>query len=118
MRTFARVAHGITSFLGSGKAVIAIAMVVAGWLAWGFAGDFTRAWELTATAGAPVVTLFMLVVLQHAQNRESTATRLKLNELLLALEEPDTEVVTAEDKPDEELHALSREYRDRARSSS
>ena len=57
----------------------------------------------------------MLVVLQHSENRESAATRLKLNELLLALEEPDPAVVTIEEKSDEEVHRLSVAYRDEAR---
>ena|SRR5438067_1310725 len=115
MRNFARAAHGITSFAGSAGAVLVLVVVIAAWLVWGFLADFSRGWELSATAGAPILTLLMLVVLQHAQNRESAATRLKLNELLLALEEPDPEVVTAEEKPDEELHELSRQYRERAR---
>src|SRR2546423_4487740 len=118
MRRFARAARDVTSFAGSGRAVILIAVAIVVWLAWGFAGDFSRAWELAATAGAPILTLLMLVVLQHTENREAAATRLKLNELLLALEEPDPEVVTVEEKPDEDLHRLGQEYRDRARSSS
>ena|SRR5438270_6076801 len=115
MRRFARAAHGITAFAGSGRAVIAIVTAIAFWSAWGVLGDFGRAWELTATAGAPILTLLMLVVLQHSENRESAATRLKLNELLLALEEPDPEVVTVEEKDDEEVHRLSEAYRDEAR---
>ena len=96
--------------------MILILVAIVGWLIWGFAGDFSQAWELTATAGAPILTLLMLVVLQHSENREAAATRLKLNELLLALEEPDPEVVTVEEKPDEELHRLGEQYRDEARS--
>jgi low affinity Fe/Cu permease len=115
MRKFSRAAHGITSFTGSGRAVIVIAAAIVAWLAWGVLGDFSRGWELAATAGAPILTLLMLVVLQHSENRESAATRLKLNELLLALEEPDPDVVTAEEKSDEEVHRLSVAYRDEAR---
>src|SRR3954451_5366598 len=115
MRKFSRVAHGITSFAGSGRAVVVIVAPIVAWLVWGVLGDFSRSWELTATAGAPILTLLMLVVLEHSGNRESAATRLKLNELLLALEEPDPEVVTVEEKPDEEVHRLSVAYRDEAR---
>src|SRR5438874_11245944 len=115
MRNFARAAHGITSFAGSAGAVLVLVVVIAAWLVWGFLADFGRGWELSATAGAPILTLLMLVVLQHAQNRESAATRLQLNELLLALEEPAPEVITVEEKDDEEVHRLSEAYRDEAR---
>ena len=116
MRRFARAAQGATSFAGSGRAVIVIVVAVVAWLGWGLASDFSRGWELAATAGAPILTLLMLVVLQHTENREAAATRLKLNELLLALEEPDPDVVTVEERPDEDLHRLARKYRDQARS--
>src|SRR5436309_11287602 len=115
MRRFARAAQGATSFAGSGRAVIVLVAVVVAWLGWGLASDFSRGWELMATAGAPILTLLMLVVLQHSENREAAATRLKLNELLLALDEPDPEVVTIEEEPDEEIHRLGVAYRDEAR---
>ena len=115
MRKFARLAHGITAFAGSARAVILIVVAIAAWLVWGFLSDFSRGWELMATAGAPILTLLMLVVLQHSENREAAATRLKLNELLLALDEPDPEVVTIEEEPDEEIHRLGVAYRDEAR---
>src|SRR5437588_5846472 len=108
MRLFSRLTRGATNFAGSARAVVVLVAVVVAWLVWGAASHFARPWELAMTAGAPVLTLVMLVLLQHAENRDSRATHLKLNELLLALEEPDHKVVRVEREPDEELDRLSR----------
>jgi low affinity Fe/Cu permease len=105
-----KLAHAVTHAAGSGWTAVAVLVVVAGWLAWGFAGDFSRAWEVAMTCGSPPLLFLMLIVLQRAQNRESRASHLKLNELLLALEEPDEDVVDAEMKSEEELVRLRDEH--------
>ena len=96
---------------GSLHSMLALIVLLAAWLMWGAASGWSRAWELAVTLGAPIVALFMLIVLQHAQNREAKAVQLKLNELILALREPDARVVDAERKSDDELQDLTEEYR-------
>ena len=65
-----------------------------------------------------LLTLVLVIFLQHAQNRDSQATHLKLNELLVALEQPSDDVVAAEDKPDHELERLAERHRKAAGSGS
>ena len=114
MRLFSKVTRGATNVAGSARAVLVLAVVIGAWLVWGVLTAFGRPWELAMTAGAPLLTLLMLVVLQHAENRDSRATHLKLNELLLALEQPDRDVVNAEHAPDATIDRLSDRYRKRA----
>lgn len=102
--------HAVTHHAGSRKALVGTVVAVVLWLIAGAVTGFSRGWELTVTCGVPVLTLFMVIVLQHAQNRDSKATHLKLNELLLTLEEPNSEIIRARRLPDEELDRLDRGY--------
>jgi low affinity Fe/Cu permease len=115
---FSKASHVITTFAGSGWAMVAVGVLTVAWLAAGFASHWHRSWELVVTGGAPLLTLGLLVVLQHSQNRNARALHIKLNELLAALEEPDDEVVTVEDKPDDELERLEHRYHEHARKAS
>ncbi|MGN6693749.1 MAG: low affinity iron permease family protein, partial [Aquihabitans sp.] len=65
---------------------------------------------LTVTCGVPIATLLLVIILQHAQNRDAKATQLKLNELLLALEAPDSKLIHADRLGDEELQTLGEHY--------
>ncbi|MCU1376586.1 MAG: hypothetical protein JWO68_3872 [Actinomycetia bacterium] len=118
MRRWTRVSHAVTDFIGSGKALITLLSLVAAWLVWGAASGWGRTWEIVMFTGAPVLTLILVIFLQHAQNRESAATHVKLNELLLTLEEPSNELVAAETKTDDELDRLADSYEEAAESGS
>lgn len=107
MRRWTRVSEAIANFLGSGKALLAILSLVVAWLVWGAVAAWSRAWEVTMYAGAPILTLVLIVFLQHTQNRDSRATQVKLNALLVALEHPGSEAIAAERKADDELERLA-----------
>ena len=79
-------------------------------------GVTSRAWELLATCGVPIVTLLMVIVLQHSQNRDTQSLQIKLNELLLALEEPDDQIIHAGRLGDDELDDLHARQTERAQS--
>jgi low affinity Fe/Cu permease len=103
MRRWTRFSEGISHFTGTGKALAGLAVLVAAWLTWGAATDFPHEWEVVMFSVAPILSLVLLIFNQHAQNRDSEATHIKLNELLVSLEEPDSDIVAAECKSDEEL---------------
>jgi low affinity Fe/Cu permease len=107
---FSKASHALTSFAGSGWAMVALLVLSAVWCVAGAVTHWHRPWELVVTTGAPLLTLALLVVLQHSQNRNARALHIKLNELLAALDAPDDDVVTVEDKPDEELRRLEDHY--------
>ena len=109
-----RAAHAITHHTGSKQAFVAVGLLVVVWLGVGIVAGPSRAWELTITCGVPILTLLVVIVLQHTQNRDTKATQLKLNELLLALEEPDDQVVHAGKLGDEELDDAAEAHTRRA----
>ncbi|QXC60896.1 low affinity iron permease family protein [Aquihabitans sp. G128] len=110
-----RFSHNLTRQSGTKGFFALVLGAVVLWGADGLTFGPTRSWELSVTCGVPILTLLMVIVLQHAQNRDSKATQLKLNELLLALEEPDARIIRAGHLGDEDLAVLSEHYEDRAR---
>ena len=117
MDTWNRLAHLITHHAGSKQAfAVAFGFVVV-WAGVGIAAGPGRTWELIVTCGVPLVTLLMVIVLQHTQNRDTQALQVKLNELLLALEQPDNQIIHAGRLGDEELDDLHASQTERADSS-
>jgi low affinity Fe/Cu permease len=114
MRRWTRISEAISRFLGSGSALFALFALVGAWVVWGAVAGWPHAWEMAMFAGAPVLTLVLVIFLQHTQNRDSQATHVKLNELLVALEEPNDDVVAAEEKSDDELERLADRHRRQA----
>jgi len=98
-------------FAGSPAFSVVLLACVIAWSAAGFLVDYSRAWELTATTGAPIVALVLLVVIQHTQNRDGRAIQLKLDEMIRASEHASDALIGIEDGPDIELTRLLSDYR-------
>src|SRR6478735_9063222 len=101
-----RTSHLLTHHAGSKQFFAAVLGLAVGWGAYGVLVDSGRSWELVVTCGVPIATLLLVIVLQHSQNRDAKATQLKLNELLLALEAPNSKLIHAGHLGDEELKTL------------
>lgn len=109
-----RLANLITLHTGSKHAFGIAAGLAGAWAVAGFIAGPSRGWELSVTCGVPIITLLMVIVLQHTQNRDTKAVQLKLNELLLALEDPDSLIIHAGKLGDEELDRLDAQHTKRA----
>ena len=116
MDTWNRLAHLITHHAGSKHAFGLAVALVSIWAGIGIRGEPSRTWELVVTCGVPIGTLLMVIVLQHTQNRDTQSLQIKLNELLLALEEPDDQIIHAGRLGDEELDDLEASHTERASS--
>jgi low affinity Fe/Cu permease len=82
---------------------------------WGIAGPlnhYSDTWQLVINTGTSVITFLMVFLIQNTQNRDARAIHLKLDELLRAVQEARTELVSLEEQPDEELVKLKREFRE------
>ncbi len=87
-----------------------LVLTVGLWLAVGPFVGFSRTWELTVTAGAPLLSLLILVVIQHTQNSDDAAVHLKLNEVIRATEQASDRLIGIEDRPEIELRRLLSDY--------
>lgn len=82
-------------------------------LIWGIVGpifDFSDTWQLVINTGTTILTFLMVFLIQRAQNKESLAVHLKLNEIVAALQGASNRLVNVEDLSEEELHTLHRHY--------
>lgn len=109
-----RVSGGSRNLTGSPGFAAVLLLAILGWLAAGPIVDFSRAWELTATAGAPILALVLLVVGQRTQNRHGLAIQLKLNEVIRATAQANDEPIGIEYGAGYELNRLLGDYRQHA----
>lgn len=100
---------------GSGAAFGVVAAIGAAWLVVGAATSYPRWWELVVTIGLPIVTLLMIVLLQHTQNHDSRATQLKLDELIRASEGATNRMMTVEDASPDDLAHIQDDFRKEAK---
>lgn len=107
---FGRLSNATRDLTGSPLFTGLLLLFVVVWLVVGPFVGFSRAWELSATAGAPILALVLLVVLQHTQNRDDMAIQLKLNEMIRASAANDG-LISIEDSPEMELSRLLSDYR-------
>ena len=108
---FVRFAKAMVRFTGSGWAAAFTVVAVAVWIAVGWVLDFSRGWELVVTAGLPMLTLLLLVVVQHTQNHDNLAMQLKLDELIRAHEQTEDEMMRVEDASYDHLENVEREFK-------
>jgi low affinity Fe/Cu permease len=108
---FAVIAKALARFAGSGWAVATTFVAVLLWVTAGFLVDFSRTWELIMIVGLPVVTLLLLIMLQHTQNHDNLAMQLKLDEIIRAHEETEDDMMRVEDASYEHLEGLERDFK-------
>lgn len=108
---FERFSNAMTQFTGSSTAFIIAFSIV---LIWGFTGPFfnySETWQLLINTGTTIVTFLMVFLIQKAQNKDSKAIQLKLNELVAATKGASNRMVNIEDLTEEELNKLRLFYK-------
>lgn len=107
---FSRFAGRAADLVGT-PAAFALAMVtVLIWLAGGPAMHYSDTWQLIMNSWTNVVTFGMVFLIQHAQNRDSKAINLKLNEMIRASSAAENELIDIEKLSDTELQRLEKRY--------
>jgi low affinity Fe/Cu permease len=82
-------------------------------LVWALTGPlfgFSAGWQLIINTGTTIATFLMVFLIQRAQNKESRALQLKLNEVVASLEGASNRLVGAEELSENELRALHDRY--------
>ena len=81
---------------------------------WGITGPifhFSETWQLSINTGTSIITFLMVFVIQQAQNKDTLAIQLKLNELIAATKGASNKVLNIEDLTEDELKVLKKFYR-------
>ena len=109
-RSWSRFASRISAWTGSTPAFLTAVVIVAIWGATGPLFGYSNTWQLVINTGTTIVTFLMVFLIQRAQNKDSLALQLKLNELVAAVDGASNRLISVEDLSEEELHILHLHY--------
>jgi len=111
---FGRMAATTAHWTGKPVAFLLASAAVIVWAATGPLFHYSDTWQLVINTSTTIVTFLMVFLIQNTQNRDTLALQLKLSELVLAVNEAEDRVASAEDLSDDELETLHEELRARA----
>src|SRR5262245_27943001 len=109
-RPLERLSIVVTQMTGSSWGFAAALLVVLAWLATGPLFHWSDTWQLVINTGTTIVTFLMVFLIQRAQNKESRAIHLKLNEVVAAVEGASNRLLNVEDLSEEDLSTLHEYY--------
>jgi low affinity Fe/Cu permease len=98
-----RVLHWVGDVTSRASATVIVAIVVVIYSVALAANGFPGRWQMGFSTAAEAVTLIMLFVIQHTQNRQQLVTQLKLDELIRSSPSADDLLVHLEVAEDKEL---------------
>ena len=99
-----RWSRSVTAWTGSSWAFAAAASVIIAWLVTGPLFHFSDTWQLVINTGTTVVTFLMVFLIQRAQNKDSLAIQLKLNELVAGVTGASNRLIDIEDLDEDDAH--------------
>jgi low affinity Fe/Cu permease len=105
-----RFAIQVTKATGSTTAFIIAFILVLIWAATGPFFHYSETWQLVINTGTTIITFLMVFLIQKAQNKDSLAIQLKLNELVAAHEFASNRMVNIENMSEEDLKVIQKYY--------
>src|ERR1700752_1801438 len=106
----AQFAHWATEASGSTDAFVFAVLIILAWLVSGPFFGFSDTWQLVINTGTTIMTFLMVFLIQRAQNKDSLAIQLKLNELVAAIEGASNHLINVEDLSEEDVRVLHQHY--------
>lgn len=107
---FEKFSNWAVKFTGSPHAFLGAMAVVVIWAVSGPFFDYSETWQLVINTGTTIITFLMVFLIQKAQNKDSKAIQIKLNELIAAHEKASNRIVDIEDLTEAELDQLHYYY--------
>ena len=109
-QTLERWSRAVTAWTGSSWAFARPRSVIIVWLVTGPLFHFSDTWQLVINTGTTIVTFLMVFLIQRAQNKDSLAIQLKLNEIVAAIPGASNRLIDVEDLSEDELMRLHQFY--------
>ncbi len=100
----------VTVWTGSSQAFACAVSVIIVWALLGPIFHFSDTWQLVINTGTTIVTFLMVFLIQRAQNKDSLAIHLKLNEIVAVLQGASNRLINVEDLTEQEVQTLHRHY--------
>ena len=107
---FARMARKVTDWSGTTTAFFLAVLLIVIWAASRPLFQSFDTWQLVINTLTTIITFLMVFLIQRAQNKDSHAIHLKLNELVAATAGASNRLVNAEDLSEAEVELLRRHF--------
>src|SRR5262245_16914287 len=101
----------VTRKTGTTAAFMVALGIVAVWGALGPWFAYSDTWQLVINTGTTIVTFLMVFLIQRAQNKDSLAIHLKLNELVAAVKGASNRLIDIEALSEHDLNILEQHFR-------
>ncbi|WP_020473890.1 low affinity iron permease family protein [Zavarzinella formosa] len=106
----ARLAQNAAQWSGSSAAFGIALLVIVIWAATGPLFHYGDTWQLVINTGTTIITFLMVFLIQRAQNKDSQAIHLKLNELVASMHGASNRLINVEGMTEEDLKVLHQHY--------
>jgi low affinity Fe/Cu permease len=106
----ARFARKATDWSGTTTAFILAILLLIAWAVSRPIWDNFDTWQLVINTATTIITFLMVFLIQRAQNKDSQAIHLKLNELVAAVRGASNRLINVENLSEDELKALHDHY--------
>jgi low affinity Fe/Cu permease len=103
-------ATSVSKATGSNMAFVIAFVLVLIWGATGPVFHYSENWQLIINTGTTIITFLMVFLIQKAQNKDSLAIQLKLNELVAAHEFASNRLVNVENMTESEMKVIQKYY--------
>ena len=107
---FSRFARSMARASGRPAAFVGAVALLLTWLACGPAFQFSDAWQLVINTFTTIVTFLMVFVIQNAQNRDSEAIQVKLDELIRVSQSAHNALLDLEELDERSLDRIRADY--------
>ena len=107
---FRIVANRVSTWAGSAYVFVGAVAIVLMWVLSGPIFNYSDTWQLVINTATTIVTFLMVFLIQKAQNKDSKAIQIKLNELIAASGKASNRIVDIEDLTEKELDKLHKFY--------
>ncbi|MFA7285178.1 MAG: low affinity iron permease family protein [Candidatus Absconditabacterales bacterium] len=98
--------NSVVRYTGSSYAFTVACGLVFVWLITGPYFHYSTNWQLVINTGTTIITFLMVFLIQKAQNKDSVALQIKLNELIAASKIASNRLIDVEDLSEEELQLI------------
>src|SRR6185503_8571883 len=109
--SFERFASSVTKATGTTAAFMVALSIIIIWSITGPLFHYSENWQTFISTGATIITFLMVFLIQKAQNKDSLAIQLKLNELVAAHEFASNRLVDVENMTEDDLKVLHQHYK-------
>src|ERR1700693_4467797 len=103
---FAKFAQATAQWTGHPIVFLLAVTVIIVWIVTGPLFNFSDTWQLVINTGTTIVTFLMVFLIQRAQNKESLAVQLKLDEIVASIEGASNRLIDVEDLSEDEVENL------------